>query len=188
MRSVSLEEAIIAIVRILGALPVLRWSFVGAVVAVLVDLSDLFLKNFLHLGGVSNYQSFDKWLDQVYQVTFLVVAVRKWNGPARSIAIALFVFRLGGFALFEATGSRGVLLFFPNVFEFWFVFVASLPHWRPQFRFTPRNCTLALALLTPLKLFQEYALHVARWLDDFTTIDVLEAIWHVLRGPFEALT
>lgn len=110
------EELAIAIVRVAGALPVLRWAFAGGLVAVFTDLSDLFLRNLLDLGGVRNYQALDKWLDQAYQLTFLIVALR-WRGTARSVAVALFAFRLAGFALFEATGARVVLLAFPNVFE-----------------------------------------------------------------------
>jgi hypothetical protein len=35
-----------------------------------------------------------------------------------------------------------------------------------------------LVALTALKLFQEYALHQARWLDGFTAVEAVEAIWH----------
>ena len=177
------EELVIAIVRVAGALPVLRWAFAGGLVAVFTDLSDLFLRNLLDLGGVRNYQALDKWLDQAYQLTFLIVALR-WRGTARSVAVALFAFRLAGFALFEATGARVVLLAFPNVFEWWFLFVASLPHWRPHFAFTRRNTALALAGLTALKLLHEYALHGGQWLDGFTAVEALEAIGGWFAAPF----
>jgi len=121
----STEELIIALARIAGALLVLRWAFVGGVIAVLVDLSDLFMMNLLNLGGVSNYQSFDKWLDQVYMACFLIVALR-WPDPARAISVVLFALRLVGFVAFELTGAREVLVAFPNLFEFWFLFVAYL--------------------------------------------------------------
>jgi hypothetical protein len=121
----STEEAIIAAVRVAGSLLVLRWAFVGRVIAVVVDLSDLFLMNLLQLGGVSSYQSFDKWLDQVYMVCFLVVALR-WPDPARSVAVALYGLRMVGFVTFEVTHAREVLVAFPNLFEFWFLFVAYL--------------------------------------------------------------
>jgi hypothetical protein len=39
------EIVIIGTVRVLGALPVLRWAFVGAIIAILVDTSDIFLMN-----------------------------------------------------------------------------------------------------------------------------------------------
>ena len=45
----TLEELIIAVVRVLGSLFVLRWALVGGLIAILVDLSDLFLKNLLSL-------------------------------------------------------------------------------------------------------------------------------------------
>jgi hypothetical protein len=180
---VTTEEIVIAIVRILGSLLVLRWAFVGAIVAILVDFSDLFLMNLLHLGGVRNYQALDKWLDQVYQLAFLAVALR-WRGRARTVAVLLYLFRLPGLFVFELTGERWTLLLFPNVFEFWFLFVASLRHWRPGFVYTPRNLVLALSILTVLKEFQEYVLHGGRWLDNFTAVEAVEAIWDFLLSPF----
>lgn len=179
----TLEELIIAAVRILGSLLVLRWAFVGGVTAVLVDFSDLFLKNLLDLGGVRHYQEFDKWLDQVYQLAFLAVALR-WKGTPRNVAIALYLFRLPGLAIFELTGERWTLLLFPNIFEFWFLFVASLPHWRPAFRYSRGTTVTALAVLTALKEFQEYVLHGARWLDSFSAVEAVQAIWDFLLSPF----
>ena len=41
-----------------------------------------------------------------------------------------------------------------------------------------------LAALTALKEFQEYALHWAKWLDDFTFVEALEAIADFFVGPF----
>ena len=100
----TLEELIIATVRVLGSIPVLRWAFVGAILAILFDLSDLFLKNLIDLGGVGSYQTFDKWLDLVYMGTFLMVALR-WNGLIKRVAIYLFMFRMIGFGIFEFAGE-----------------------------------------------------------------------------------
>lgn len=179
----TLEEFVIAVVRIAGSLVVLRYAFVGGIVAVLTDLSDLFLKNLLHLGGVREYQLFDKILDQVYMLAFLVVSLR-WAPRPRAISIALYAYRLAGFLLFEITQWRPILLIFPNVFELWFLFVTSLPHWRRAWSFTRRNIVIALIPLTALKLFQEYTLHFGRWLDDFTAIEAVQAIWNWLLQPF----
>lgn len=177
-----MEILVIGAIRVLGSLPVLRWAFVGGLIAVFIDLSDLLWMNLLDLGGLGNYQEFDKITDQVYQVTFLWVAWH-WTGPARTIAIVLFAYRLVGFIAFEVTGERAILLAFPNVFEYWFLFVASLPHWRPGYRFTRRATAAWLAGLTALKEFQEYALHWAKWLDDFTFVEALEAIGDFITGP-----
>jgi hypothetical protein len=183
MRLMTLEELVIAAVRVAGSLPVLRWAFAGAIVAILVDLSDLFLRAYLDLGGVDNYQAFDKWLDQVYQFAFLVVAWR-WGGVPRKVALALYLYRLIGFVAFEAGAPRETLIFFPNVFEFWFVFVAAQRHWWKGFRYTRPATAASLALLTALKLFHEYALHVGQWFDSFTAADVVDAVVQFIRQPF----
>ena len=119
------EMWLIAAFRIAGALPVFRWPLAGAFIALFADLTDLFLREWLDLGGVKDYQRFDKWLDQAYMLTFLFVAIR-WQALPRNIAVALYTFRLAGFVTFEITGDRDILLLFPNLFEYWFIFVASL--------------------------------------------------------------
>jgi hypothetical protein len=177
------ETVIIGAVRVLGALPVLRWAFVGAIIAILVDTSDIFLMNLLDLGGLGSYQRFDKYADLAYLLTFLAVAWR-WQGPARSVAVALFVYRMVGFVAFEATGQRAVLLFFPNLFEFWFLFVASLPHWNPAFAFTPRRVISTNAVLLVAKEAQEFVLHWGRWLDNFTAVEAVQAMSRWLTPPY----
>lgn len=173
------EEWIIAAVRIAGSLFVLRWAFVGGIVAVFVDLSDLFLKNYLDLGGVSDYQSFDKWLDLVYMATFLIVALR-WTGLTRRVAVGLFVFRIVGDIVFETTHTRAVLLAFPNVFEFWFVFVAARDRFKPGYEITLRRAVIWLLVLTAAKEAQEYALHLGRWFDQYTFFEFWRVLWHTV--------
>ena len=185
------EMLIIAAVRIAGSLPVLRWPFWGGVLAVLVDQSDLFLMNLLELGGVRDYQTFDKYLDQLYLALFMAVAWR-WSGIERNVAGALYVFRFAGFLAFEITQSRGLLLFFPNLFEFWFLLIAARREFGLETRLPllPRidgrwNGALVTVIggLVALKMFQEYAIHHAKWLDGFTAVEAVEAIWHFLT-PF----
>ena len=191
------EEIIIAVVRVVGSLPVLIFPFPGAILAMLVDLSDLFLMNLLDEGGVTDYQEFDKWLDQVYMFTFLVVALR-WQGTPRNIAVGLYAFRLVGFVTFEVTQERDLLIFFPNLFEFWFVFVAGAKflrldeRWRGQprlrglvpFRYTSGQLAAVLPVLLAIKLLQEFALHVGRWFDSFTAVEAVEWLWRFLTPPF----
>ncbi len=220
------EMWLIALVRLLGAVPVLRWAFAGALMAIAVDQSDLFMMNLLDLGGVRDYQTFDKYLDQTYLLAFLGVSLR-WRGPARTIAIALYFYRLTGFVLFELTQERDVLLLFPNFFEYWFILIAAVKHFRidpfarsdvvdtadesvldPAWRYATAGApplTVApeivvieagerrmssttfgaiVVALVALKLFQEYALHYGRWLDGFTAVEAVEAIWRVLTPPY----
>lgn len=194
------EEIIIAVVRVLGSLPVLAWPFPGAIIAILTDLSDLFLKDLLHLGGVRDYQAYDKWLDQVYMLTFLIVALR-WQGTPRNIAIVLYAYRLIGFAAFEITEERDILLAFPNVFEYWFVFVAGIKHFHLEatvrqgpspdrlagllpYRYSMRQLAIVLPVLLVAKMAHEYSLHGARIFDDFTAIEAVEWIWRFLTPPY----
>ena len=172
----TLEQLVIGLIRIAGSLPVLRWAFAGALIAIVVDFSDLFFMAVIDLGGLGDYQAFDKWIDLVYMFAFLWVANR-WSGPERTIAIALFAFRMIGFVTFELTGLRPVLLVFPNVFEFWFVFVAIRLHYWPNYKMTRQRLAKWFAVTLVLKLGQEWVLHGGRYLDNFTLFEAVEAIW-----------
>lgn len=172
----TLEQIVIGLIRVAGSLPVLRWAFAGALIAIVVDFSDLFWMGFLDLGGLGNYQAFDKWIDLVYMIAFLWVAYR-WKGIERKVAIALFAFRMIGFATFELTGSRMVLLAFPNVFEFWFVFVAVRLRYWPHYQMTRSRVIKWISVCIALKLGQEWVLHGGRYLDSFTFFEAVSAIW-----------
>ena len=173
-----MEIVVIGAIRVLGSLGVLRWAFAGGLIAVAVDFSDLFLKNLLDLGGLHDYQRFDKLADLVYMGCFLWVS-RRWRGPAKTWAAALFAFRMVGLLAFEATQARWLLLAFPNVFEFWYLANAGILHWRPTRVLSSRAAALLLVTLLPLKLFQEYALHYGKWLDHVSAIEAVEAIWEL---------
>ena len=177
----TLEVLVIAIVRILGSLPVLRWPLAGGLLAVAVDLSDLLLRDTLDLGGVPDYQSLDKWLDQVYLACFLIVALR-WQGIERSVAVGLYLYRLVGFAAFELTAQRDLLFLFPNVFEFWFLVVAAVHHFRPGFAWSRPGLAVALVAITVAKEIQEWALHGARLFDGVTALEAIDLVWRRLTG------
>lgn len=177
----TIEVLVIAVARILGSLPVLRWPLAGGLLAIAVDLSDLLMRDLLDLGGVPDYQALDKWLDQFYIGCFLVVALR-WQGVERAVAVALYLYRLAGFAGFELTGDRTLLFLFPNVFEFWFLTVATVHRFRPSFRWSRVTLGAALLVLTVVKELQEWALHVGRVFDGFSSLDALGWLWQRLTG------
>jgi hypothetical protein len=178
---VTQEELVIAAIRIAGSLPVLRWPFAGGVLAIAVDLSDLFLMNLLDLGGVADYQRLDKYLDQVYMAAFLAVALR-WTGVERTVSISLYGYRLVGFIAFEVTGERSLLLVFPNLFEPWFLVVAAL-HARGIALAWDRPRLLAVgAVLLLAKEIQEWAIHGARLFDEITAVDAVRQVWRWLTG------
>jgi hypothetical protein len=172
---VTLEVGLIALYRVVGSLPALRWPLAGGLLAIFVDLTDLYWMNVLDLGGIPDYQMFDKLADQVYLAVFLIVALR-WTGPERTISVALYVFRIAGFVLFELSGQRAVLLLFPNVFEFWFLLIAALHHFRPAMAWTRLQLAPVLVTLLALKEVQEWALHWARLFDNITFLEALDQI------------
>jgi hypothetical protein len=179
----TLEVVVIGAIRIAGSLPVLRWPLAGGILAILVDLSDLLLRDVLDLGGIPDYQSFDKWADQVYQAAFLIVALR-WAGLERGVAVALYVLRLVGFAAFELSGERAVLLLFPNVFELWFLLVAALHVARPGFTWRAGTLAPVLVGLLAVKEVQEWALHGARLFDGISSLEFLDRLRRfVFRDP-----
>ena len=174
------EILVIAAIRIFGSLPVLRWPLAGGILAILVDLSDLLLRDVLELGGIGDYQSLDKWLDQVYMATFLIVALR-WTGVARTVAVALYAYRMVGFVLFELTADRGLLLVFPNVFELWFLLVAAVGAERVA-AWSFARIVAALVALTAAKEAQEWALHGARLFDGVSSLEFLDLVRRRLTG------
>ena len=174
------EILVIAAIRICGSLPVLRWPLAGGILAILVDLSDLLLRDVLELGGIGDYQTLDKWLDQVYMATFLIVALR-WTGVARTVAVALYTYRMAGFVLFELTAERSLLLVFPNVFELWFLLVAAVGAERVA-RWSVPRIAAAIVVSTAAKEAQEWALHGARLFDGISSLEFLELLRRRLTG------
>ena len=181
--------AFVGLYRVAGSLLVLRWPFWGAIVAVACDLFDLLLFNVfvVHAGwsGLTDYQAFDKWADQVYLAAFLFVALRDFTPLAKRIAVGLWLFRLAGFVAFELGWvPRDALILFPNLFEFWFIAVAFTTRFRPAFAWTPVRAAGVLAVLLAGKLAQEWALHIGRIFDEMTFLGAIGSAWDMLTAPF----
>lgn len=173
---------VVGAIRIAGSLPVLRWPLAGGLLAIGVDLSDLFLFELLDLGGVDDYQRFDKVVDQVYLAAFAIAATR-WTGLERTVALGLYAYRMVGFAAYELTGERLLLLAFPNVFEVWFLLVAALHHRSRPVTWTAPRLAVALLACLAVKLLHEWALHGAKLFDSIGAFEALELIRRALLGP-----
>ena len=171
---------VVLVVRLLVPLLILRRPLAGALASIVADTCDIVAFN---LWGWPPwpYHSLDKALDLYYLAIELWVS-RRWAAPERTVAAVLFWWRVAGVALLEAAGLRWTLILFPNVFEWWFLLVLGRDRWRPGYRFTRvRTTGWLLALLVP-KLGQEYALHVARWLDQWVLADVVRSLLRRLSG------
>lgn len=195
----SATEIVIVIVRILGSLPVLWWPFPGSLFAIFADASDVFIRSAMGVDTVSDYHALDKGLDQIYMVTFLIVALR-WEPVPRNIAVGLFAYRVAGVLVFEMTGERDALWLAPNLFEFWFVFVAGIKFFGLEsrqnderepwfggllpFRYSAPQLAVALVGVAALKLPIEYVLHTREWFDDFSAFEAVEWIWKTVTPPW----
>jgi hypothetical protein len=172
--------AIVITVRLLVPLLILRRRLAGALLSIVADAGDIVIFNIWGRPPWP-YHQMDKILDLYYLGIEAWVAWR-WAVIERRTAILLFGYRLIGVAVFEATGWRATLIVFPNLFELWFLFVLFRDRFRPHYRFTvARAVGWSLVLLVP-KLFQEYALHVAQWLDQWVLSDVVHTWWRRLTG------
>jgi hypothetical protein len=175
-RLITSEEALAAGLKLLAALPVLRWPLIGAAISILADGLDVVVMNYVDLGGggIRDYHAFDKWSDLFGLVTFFIVSLR-WKGRDRLVAIALFTLRVVGIALFEVLHWRGALLLLPNFFESWFLYVLIRDAFLP--RESARAQGFLRAGLVGGKMVQEWVLHGAQIMDRYNLGDVLHRLF-----------
>lgn len=161
-------EIIVTAIRIIVPLYILKNPFWGMFASVLVDGADMELTKFLGAsfepGFVINfatYQSRDKILD-LYMSSLALYTSFSWREIlASNTSLVLYLWRFLGVLLFEITKIRIFLFFFPNLFEFFFLFAAFTNQFMPAFRIQngKRLAIILLLLLVP-KLAEEYLLHI----------------------------
>ena len=162
-------------VRLVVPLAILRWPLAGGILSIVADAIDIVIFNIWGFPSW-DYQHFDKALD-LYYLTLELVVVQRWSPFERSLASALFAYRLAGTLLFEAVGWRAALLVFPNLFEVYYLLALGVTRFAPAYALTPRRTFGWLALLLLPKLAQEYLLHAAKVLDDLVFFDVIRDLW-----------
>ena len=162
--------------RVIIPLFIPRFPLPAIVAALIVDAVDQTIFQTFTNDPLDWYQTYDKALDIFYLAIAYMSAMRNWREPvAFDIARLLFVFRLIGVALFEATHHRWILLVFPNTFEYFFIAYETVrTKWNP-FKLAPRMVfTIAASIWVFIKLPQEWWIHIARL--DFTDV-VAENSW-----------
>src|SRR3954454_2296475 len=163
------------VIRLLVPLTLFRWPLAGGIACIVADTSDIV---FFNIFGFPDwdYQHFDKLLD-LYYLAFEVALAQRWERCDRMLATGLFGWRLIGAVLFEVTGVRWILIIFPNLFEWYWLFVVAVRKYYPHYQLTVRRTLGWLVVLLIPKLAQEYALHVARWLDQWLLSDLFADLW-----------
>ncbi|MBI4137256.1 hypothetical protein HY469_04300 [Candidatus Roizmanbacteria bacterium] len=136
----------------------------GSIISLIVEMIDMPILQLFGVREFSTYQPVDKTLD-TYMYLFQGYTMLFWNNEkARYIGFALLLFRIGGVIMFYITGDRGVLFLFPDVFIFYYMFYVI---YKAIFRNDPfmrlRPIITVLVVLTSIKLYQEYLLHVVEF-------------------------
>ena len=173
----TLGLAIVLSLRLSAPLTILRWPLAGGILAILADTVDILIFQIFGFPSFIGYHEIDKLLDSYYLVIEVIVAQR-WAGFPRGIATALFAYRMVGVAAFEATDARGVLVAFPNLFEFFFLFHLACLRFAPGYRLTPPRAAGWLVVLLIPKMGQEYVLHDAKLLDHAVAKDIIVRWYH----------
>jgi hypothetical protein len=122
---------------------------------------------------LEGYQSYDKALDIYYLTIAFLSTFRNWeNLQAFDVSRFLFFYRLIGVVLFESIQLRALLLFFPNTFEYFFIFMEAVrTRWNPK-RMAAAGVVLSMwAIWVFIKIPQEYWIHIAK----LDTTDAIKA-------------
>lgn len=167
----------IVLLRVLVPLTIPRYPLPGIIAALLLDAVDQSLFQALTNLQLDGYQGYDKALDIYYLAIAYISTLRNWaNNTAFRISRFLFYYRLVGVVLFELLHLRWLLLLFPNVFEYFFIFYEVVRlRWDPR-RLSGRALIGVAALIwIVIKLPQEYWLHVAQ-------LDVTDMVKQNLLG------
>ena len=162
--------------RFLVPLLIPRFPLPAILAALVLDAADQTIFQTFTTLPLDGYQNYDKALDIYYLTIAYISTLRNWtNGFAFRLSRFLFYYRLVGVVLFEFTGVRAMLLFFPNVFEYFFIAYEVLRLRYDPVRLSPA-ALLALAggIWVFIKIPQEYWIHIAQ-LDVTDTIGALFA-------------
>jgi hypothetical protein len=130
---------------------------------------------------LDGYQGYDKALDIYYLTVAYISTFRNWVNPyAFQTSRFLYYYRLVGVVLFELFQFRPLLLIFPNVFEYFFIWYEVVRlFWNPG-RLAKRTVLIAAAAIwIVIKLPQEYWIHIAQ-------LDATDVIKQLLGGTPES--
>lgn len=157
---------VVVLARFLVPLTIPKYPLPGIITALVIDAIDqTIFQAFTNL-NLDSYQGYDKALDIYYLTIAYIATMRNWtNLYAFKVSRFLWYYRLFGVTLFELTyeppGPRWLLLIFPNVFEYFFIFYEIVRlRWDPV-RLTKRATLLwAAGIWIFIKIPQELWIHI----------------------------
>ncbi len=154
---------IVTLLRLLIPLLIFRYFSIGFIASFFLDAVDLDIIQFFGGRIFPSYQFWDKTLDTYYLSMAMLFSLSWKNELARQSSVILFFYRVIGVVLFVVTGYRALLFFFPNLFEFFFIFYLLYLHFfKTDPIYSLKNLMIILVILLIPKLVQEYILHFAQ--------------------------
>jgi hypothetical protein len=156
-------QIVVIALRLVVPLLILKKPLAGGILAMLLDGADVMIVELFGPGGMGDhYHNIDKVLD-LYYLSLEAYVSYGWTARIpRLISLWLFGYRVVGVVLFEIFGWRPILFIFPNLFEYWFLFVLIVWKFFPRVKLdTWKQCLTWLLVLYIPKAGQEYLLHVA---------------------------
>ena len=151
----------IIFLRLTVPLLIFKFPLVGVLLSSLVDMYDWQFITLETSENMVNYQFWDKVFDQYYLIFAFIVLFRWKDKIARNIAVLLFSIRIIGVAAFFVSNAKVFLLFFPNVFENFFIFYLFYV-WITKNHILVRSWKIGITVLSAIiipKLFHEYFMH-----------------------------
>jgi len=154
----------VSLLRLLLPLLILKWALLGMVVCSLLDAFDVYFPGFPPLESFYQYQEWDKILD-LYYLSFALFVSFSWKDLlSKKISLLFYLLRATGTALFLITASRAWLFFFPNLFEYFYLFyLGSIVIFKQNLIRNKKDLAIIIGAIILLKLPQEYILHFKRY-------------------------
>jgi hypothetical protein len=150
--------------RFFVPLAIPRYPIPAGIAALVIDGVDQTIFQVFTTLPLAGYQSYDKALDVYYLSVAYLSTLRNWtNLAAFAMSRFLFYYRLVGVLLFELLQIRALLLFFPNTFEYFFLFYEAVRlRWNPRRMSAAPVIGAAFAIWVFIKVPQEYWIHIAQ--------------------------
>lgn len=151
---------IIIFLRLLIPLTIFKSPFLGGLASLVIDYFDMDLMRYFGVEVSETYQTLDKILD-IYYLSFEFLMISTWKDYfVKNIAKFLFLYRMVGVIIFEATKIEKTLFFFPNLFENFFLLYFGLIFFlEKEPVILKKKIIIMLSILLILKLYQEFFLH-----------------------------
>jgi len=142
---------------------IFRWPL-AIILSLILDAVDQTIFQVFTTAPLEGYQSYDKALDIYYLTIAYIATFRNWNHlVAFKSSRFLLYYRLVGVAAFELTHIRTLLIIFPNVFEYFFIYLESIRTRWNIVKLTSKFVFASVAFIWIfIKLPQEYWIHIAQ--------------------------